>query len=127
MKIDLNKILLVKWIGGMGRKETIMLDIINWGTKVGEDSINMFTKDGYVTKLKSDVNDGYVKLVNIEDINVKESLYWWFKSHQGEHNKVLVFDENLEAGERYFGNCWRMGLLLSSTENELKYNFIFPE
>lgn len=118
--------LLIQWTGGFGKRDYItMLDIINWGEPHGSNSIKFPTVNGDVIKDLNSFNDGYTKVVKVEDINVEKSLFWWFKNHVGEYNKPLVYDENLEAGERYFGNCWRAGLLLASTETEIKYNFIF--
>jgi hypothetical protein len=128
MKVDLNKVIPIQWIGGMGKKGTIgMLDIINWGLPFGEDSIKFITKNGEIIKKLTDFNDNYTTLIKIEDIDIKDSLGWWYRNHQGEYGKPLILDDTLEVGERYFGNSWRIGLILSASETEVRYNFIFPE
>lgn len=127
MSVAIKDILFIRWVG-MGadsRKPITMLDVINWGIKVGGDSLKFNTKNGEQVKEISELTDSYVNCIEPSEVNVVDSLHYWYKKHPEQINKLLVYDEKLKDGETYVAYCWIVGILLLPTENEIRYKFIF--
>jgi len=109
-----------------GKKEPIvsMLSVINHGQVLEDGRIRYLTKDGIKIQTIEEITNNNVSVVEKSKIDIKESLYYWYRRHPNNLDKPLIEDENLEMGEDYFGNSWRYGLKLLVTQKDIKYKLI---
>ena len=98
-----------------------MLDVINVG-KFDSENLHFTTNYGLQVKPISEVECDTTKVVNLTDIDYKDSLYWWFKQYPKEVGKEVVLDLTLNKGLEYKGNCWHFGLFIQVTDDKILVN-----
>lgn len=107
-----------------GRKENFtMLNVINHGT-INNNIVSFTTNKGDINEPKEVVSSSMVKVINEDEVNIKNSLHYWYYYHQGESNKPLVKDDLLEVGEDYLGSGWHYKLRLLVTSIEIRYKIL---
>jgi len=105
-------------------RDYTMLSVINHGEVLHDGKIKYVTEAGEQIKTEEGICNSSVNIITEDKINIKDSLYNWYKKNQDNLNKPLIKDEALEIGEEYRGNSWRYGLRLLVTATEIKYNLI---
>ena len=101
-----------------------MLSLINIGYK-DENGITYNTKNGKQTK-KEDEFINEVEIININEIDFKDSLFYWFRRKENEKhlNKNIIYNEDLKDGQEYYVNGWACGLLINPSDNCINLKII---
>ena len=101
-------------------KRTI-LNIVNWGKIDKDGKIKFITKDGEKIKTKQDILNEFksTEVVKFEELDLKDSLYYWYKKNQG-YDRELIVDMTIETGEIFTQNCWQIDLMIQANENTIK-------
>lgn len=109
-----------------GSKRTI-LNIVNWGKIDDNGKIKFLTRDGEKLKTKAEIVNGFssTEVVKFEDLDIKNSLYYWFRKNQNHYNKEIVIDMTIETGEIFTQNCWNIDLMIQANEKVIKVKPIF--
>jgi hypothetical protein len=101
-----------------------MLNIINAGTEVN-GKIKYLTSDGWQNKTKAEIENNCTKVIELQNIDFKDSLYYWFKRNPQAYSKAIEIDNSITNGEVYRGNCWTFSLKIQQTENKILINPLF--
>ena len=115
----------VKYIShSLGNGRITMLNICNQVKVVG-DKLHFTTyRDGQQIKTESEINNTYNKVISCKDIDIKGSLYYWYRKNQECRNFKLIHDDSITECEVYKGNCWAYGLMLKKCGNELRFRIM---
>lgn len=107
------------------KEKPTVLSVINWGDYEG-DMILYHTREGLQKKTRQQIEqDGNTRVFNFEDLDIKGSLYWWFKSNPSAYSKVIEIDYAIETGEVYKGNCWHLPLMINHEGQTIKVKPIY--
>lgn len=101
-----------------------MLSIINHGF-IEKGKMSYLTKDGEQNKFIEEINNDHCKVVSINEVDFKGSLYGWFRDNRLHSDKEIVFYPTLTNGIQYKGSSWRYALLIEPTDDNIKVNIIF--
>lgn len=116
------KLILFNPFGHRPEKKPIMLEVINFGKFDGE-ALHYTTRQGLQVKSIPEIEMGReTRVVNLTDIDYRDSLHWWFKQYPKESGKEVVLDTTLTSGLEYKGNCWHFGLFIQVTDEKIYVN-----
>jgi len=101
----------------LSEKNTV-LNVINYG-HYEDDKIVFATKDGIQRKTKQEIINSSINICSFEDIDIKDSLYYWFKNHPQHYGKKIVIDYGLTIGEIVKQYCWFISLMIATDDNSI--------
>lgn len=96
-----------------------VLSVVNWGEMQG-DKVKYLTKDGEQLKTIAQLNNGHTSVCDFEDLDLKGSLWAWYKSNPTQEAKPIEIDYSIETGEIYAGNCWHLSLMIDKSGDTVK-------
>jgi hypothetical protein len=109
-----------------GSRGANLLSIGNFAEKQCDKFIYI-TKNGKSKKTIEEIQSDGWRVVKREDINVKSSLWKWYKQNPTQQNKKLIFDEKLTEENSIFyndNNFFTIPILLKVEGETLKFNLI---
>jgi hypothetical protein len=101
--------------------KTTMLNLIN-ECQVKDNVATFFNKDGKVSKPVSELQTINMLLIKSSDVDVKDSLYHWFKHGNYIHkDKEFIEDTTLNTGTIYRERYWHFSLMIQPEENIVRF------
>ena len=94
------------------------LSVVNWGEQEG-NKIRYTTNKGEQLKTPVEIINQNVSLASFNDLDIRDSLYHWYKQNPEASQLPIVYNESLESGEIYKGNCWHLSLMIKKTPTEI--------
>lgn len=101
-----------------------MLCVINHG-QVVNNIITYVTRDGEQNQSVFRLLDSSIHIFPVDEIDVKDSLHYWYRKNPKHNCKKLVKDDDLVIGEMYQMYGWAYGIMLSYDDDNIYYKIIF--
>jgi hypothetical protein len=103
-----------------------LLSVGNFCEVISDNSFRLLTNIGYVKKTKEELEKDRWEIIDFNEIDVRGSLWKYFKQNNLSSDIELIKDETLTEDNSLFYNdngFFRIPLLLKTTTNKIFYNF----